>query len=136
MGFYEKLQEFDPVAWGTSGLAPAPCLDQFVIDTKTFEMKRKEHVPVIPVDMPNFNVDARYCKFSYFLGASQPKGWFPFRQIVKLDLDSFESLVYDIGNSQVELELMFVARAGAKSEDDGFVISIVHNAESKSARVL
>ena len=136
MGFNGKSQEFDPVAWGTSGTNPAPRLDQFVIDTNTFEMKRKERVPVIPVDMPNFSGDAKYCKYSYFLGASRPEGWFPFRQLVKLDLESFESLVYDVGDGQVASEPMFIARVGAKSEDDGFVISIVHNAESKSARML
>ena len=83
--------------------------------------------------MPTFNGDAKYCRYTYFLGA---EGYFPFRQIVKLDLESFESIVYNVGDCQVASEPMFIARTGAKSEDDGFVISIVHNAESKSARML
>ncbi len=137
MGFDGVSQTFDPVKWGAEGgLAPPPRLDQFVIDTNTFEIKRKERVPVIPVDMPNFNGDAKPCKYSYFLGAERPEGWFPFRQIVKLDLETFESAVYDVGDGRVASEPMFVPRSSQKSEDDGFVLSIVHDADEKRSQLL
>jgi len=137
MGFDGLNQEFDPVAWGgAGGLAPPPQLDQYVIDTKTFTIKSKERVPVIPVDMPNFDGDAKVCKYSYFLGASRPEGWFPFRQIVKLDLETFESIVYDGGDGQVLSEPMFIPRDNAQNEDDGFIISIAHNAEEKTSKLL
>jgi len=136
-GFDGLAQQFDPIKWGAEGgLVPPPRLDQFVIDTKTFEMKRIERVPVIPVDMATFNGDAKPCKYSYFLGAERPEGWFPFRQIVKLDLETLASKVYDVGNGKVPSEPMFVPRPNSKSEDDGFIISIVHNADEEVAQLL
>ena len=137
MGFCGISQDFDPVKWGASGgMAPPPRLDQFVIDTKTFQIKKKERVPVIPIDMPNFNGDAKPLKYSYFLGASRPEGWFPFRQIVKLDLDTYESIVWDAGDGQVVSEPMFIPKAQAKSDDDGFLISIVHDSDNKNAKLM
>jgi len=135
MGFNGVSQEFDPVDWGCS-MVPPPRLDQFVIDTKTFEIKTRQRVPVIPVDMPNFNGEAKPLKYSYFLGASRPEGWFPFRQIVKLDLETHESIVWDAGDEQVVSEPMFIPRPSAKAEDDGFVVSIVHDSANKAAKLM
>jgi len=142
MGFDGENQQFSPIEWGSTGLAsngaqsPPPRLDQFTIDTETFRVKRKERVPVIPVDMPIFNGDTKPCKYSYFLGASRPEGWFPFRQIVKLNLDTHESIVYDAGDDQVVSEPMFVPRQNPTDEDDGFVMSFVHDALSKNAKLV
>eukprot|EP00536_Pseudo-nitzschia_multiseries_P004449 jgi/Psemu1/318424/estExt_fgenesh1_pm.C_740002 len=144
MGFVNDgpTQRFDPVAWGSSSKAPPPRLDKFVIDLKSFEMKEKKRVPVIPVDMPNFDGDAKVLRYSYFLGASRPEGWFPFRQVVKLDLETFESIVWDAGDGQIVSEPMFIPRNNGaedgerRSEDDGFLISIVHDAESKNAKLV
>jgi carotenoid cleavage dioxygenase len=115
-----------------------------VIDLATKKLKTKIRVPVIdpntgldiPVDMPNFNGDAKPCRYSYFLGASRPEGWFPFRSIVKLDLHNFEALNWDAGDGQVVSEPMFVPRVNARGEDDGFVVSIVHNAEDRTCRLV
>jgi len=147
--FDGTMQQFSPIEWGSSGLSngaksPPPRLDQFVIDANTFEMKSKERVPVIPVDMPAFGGDAKVCKYSYFLGASRPEGWFPFRQIVKLNVDTFESIVYDAGDDQVVSEPMIVPRSSGAipatadddDEDDGFVVSLVHDATSKNAKLV
>ncbi|KAL9186001.1 hypothetical protein ACHAXT_005239 [Thalassiosira profunda] len=142
MGFDGENQQFSPIEWGSVGLAsngaqsPPPRLDKFVIDTNTFQIKSKERVPVIPIDMPSFNGDTKPCRYSYFLGASRPEGWFPFRQIVKLDLDTYESFVYDAGEDQVVSEPMFIPRSNPTSEDDGFVVSLVHDAPSKNARLM
>uniref|UniRef100_A0A7S4ER81 Carotenoid oxygenase n=1 Tax=Pseudo-nitzschia australis TaxID=44445 RepID=A0A7S4ER81_9STRA len=144
MGFVDdgRVQGFDPVAWGSDSKAPPPRLDRFVIDLKTFQMKKKERVPVIPVDMPTFDGDAKVLRYSYFLGASRPEGWFPFRQVVKLDLETFKSIVWDAGDGQVVSEPMFIPRNNPTGsleevpEDDGFVISIVHNSERKTAKLV
>ena len=139
MGF--DGHEFSPIEWGSTGLAngaraPPPNLDQFVIDTKSWRIKSKVRVPVIPVDMPQFNGDTKPCRYSYFLGASRPEGWFPFRQIVKLDLETYESTVYDAGDDQVVSEPMLVPRNDPTDEDDLFVISFVHDATNKIAKLL
>lgn len=142
MGFDGTTQSFNPIAWGTeegisTGRAPAPKLDQFVIDMKSFEIKRKKRVPVIPTDMPNFNGDAKELKYSYFLGCERVEGWFPFRQIVKLNLDTYESSVWDAGDDKVVSEPMFIPRnSGVEEEDDGFVISFIHNADNKTSNLM
>jgi len=136
MGFCGKTQNFDPIAWGSSDMAPPPGLDQFVIDMNSFQIKRRVRVPVIPVDMPNFNGDAKPCKYTYFLGASRQEGWFPFCQIVRLDMETFESYVYDAGDDQVVSEPMFIPRPSPSSEDDGFIISIVLNAKDKNSKLV
>jgi len=177
MGFDGVTQQFDPIRWGSvpgDGLAPPPQLDQYVLNMKRTthdrnhdndmndnddvddnhnnsfspSIKSKTRVPVIPVDMPTFLSDATPCQYSYFLGASRPEGWFPFRQIVKLNLTTHQSFVYDAGDHQVVSEPMFLPRptpssssssTGAdeqRDEDDGFVISIVHDARDHIAKLV
>jgi len=161
MGFNGNKQEFDPITWGSYGderptstststsitatdndsnalpMAPPPRLDQFVIDLNEMKLKSITRIPnLIPVDMPNFNGDTKPLKYSYFLGASRPEGWFPFRQIVKLNLDTYESWMYDAGDKQVVSEPMFIPRNNAVDDDDGFLLSIVHNSELKETKLM
>ncbi|EED90585.1 predicted protein [Thalassiosira pseudonana CCMP1335] len=145
MGFNGDEQSFSPIEWGSTGLAngaqaPAPRLDQFVVDTsKTpYRLKSKERVPVIPVDMPSFNGNAKFCRYSYFLGASRPEGWFPFRQIVRLNMETFESFVYDAGYEQVVSEPMYIPKNNptSSSDDEGFVLSFFHDAINKQAKIV
>ena len=94
--------------------------------------------------MPNFNGDAKKLKYSYFLGASRPEGWFPFRQIVKLNLDTYQSWTYDAGDKQVVSEPMYIPRNKNTEnnnnedidDDDGFLLSIVHNSELKETKLM
>jgi carotenoid cleavage dioxygenase-like enzyme len=176
MGFDGQSQQFDPVGWATKTNpndddrlnAPAPRLDKFVLDLTTFTLKERCRIPVIdpntghdvPVDMPQFNNgvgsggDGKKCRYSYFLGACRPEGWFPFRSIVKTDLQTGQAWNWDAGDGQVVSEPMFVPRQprfkrGGESnndtiqnnepetaEDDGFVLSIVHNAEHQTCRLV
>ena len=137
MGFDGPTQKFDPISWGSiGGKTPPPRLDQFIIDLETFELKTKQRIPVVPVDMPVFNGDAKPLKYTYFLGCSRPEGWFPFRSIVKLNLETFEYDNWDAGDGCVTSEPMYIPRQDAKSEDDGFVISIVHDSETLLSKLM
>jgi carotenoid cleavage dioxygenase-like enzyme len=145
MGFDGPTQTFDPIAWGSSGgKAPPPRLDKFVIDSTTFELTAKTRIPIvdpfsgqdIPVDMPTFRGDAIECRYAYFLGACRPEGWFPFRSIVKLDLETYETHNWDAGEGQVVSEPMWVPKSSEENKlDEGFVLSVVHDAETKSCRL-
>jgi carotenoid cleavage dioxygenase-like enzyme len=168
MGFNGNKQEFDPITWGSYGnerptttsatiatdsnsnaqptpippMAPPPQLDQFVIDLKDMKLKSRTRIPdLIPVDMPNFNGDAKKLKYSYFLGASRSEGWFPFRQIVKLNLNTYQSWTYDAGDKQVVSEPMYIPRNNNNKQDiddddNGFLLSIVHNSELKETKLM
>lgn len=131
-------EEFDPIQWSSSDSAPPPQLDKFVVDIATGTMKSRERISVldestgadIPLDMPTFHEDGAKTRYSYFAGASRPEGWFPFRSIVKVDLDFEETWNWDAGDDCVVSEPTFIPRPATKAEDDGFVVSIVHNTAS------
>ena len=133
------MQEFDPIQWSSGGSTPPPRLDKFVIDTSNNIMVSRERVPVednvtgynIPVDMPTFHEDGRKTQYSYFAGALRPEGWFPFRSIVKIDLQEQLTWNWDAGDDCVVSEPTFIPRPFPETEDDGFVISIVHNAATQ-----
>jgi carotenoid cleavage dioxygenase-like enzyme len=141
------MREFDPIKWSSSDLAPPPRLDKFVIDMKSGTMTHRERLCVldetsgidIPVDMPTFNnkgTDGEKRRYSYFAGASRPEGWFPFRSIVKVDLDEKRAWNWDAGDDCVVSEAMFVPRPASTAEDDGFVVSIVHNAATRTCELV
>jgi all-trans-8'-apo-beta-carotenal 15,15'-oxygenase len=144
MGFDGQKQEFDPIAWSSSEAAPPPRLDKFVLDTESGLMLERKRIPLIDpvtgadiaVDMPNFRGDGARCRYSYFVGAARPEGWFPFRSIVKTDLKEGRTHNWDAGDDRVVSEPMFVPRPSAASEDDGYVLSIAHCSTAKACELM
>uniref|UniRef100_A0A7S1Y854 Carotenoid oxygenase n=1 Tax=Grammatophora oceanica TaxID=210454 RepID=A0A7S1Y854_9STRA len=135
MGYEGANKKFDPIDWAESGDAPAPRLDKYVIDLKTMSIDECTRLPVteedVPVDMPCFsNEDGGV---AYFLGASRPEGWFPFRSVVKMDLATKEAWNWDAGDSSVMSEPM-IARDEAL--DTSFVLSVMHSADTKTCQLV
>jgi all-trans-8'-apo-beta-carotenal 15,15'-oxygenase len=139
------MQEFDPIGWSSSEVAPPPRLEKFVIDITSGKMKRRERLLVvdessgadIPVDMPTFHqAHGNRCRYSYFAGALRPEGWFPFRSIVKMDFLENKTYNWDAGEDCVVSEATFIPRLAPKTEDDGFLVSIVHNAASVKSELV
>lgn len=139
MGFDGASQTFDPIDWGTSGAAPAPHLDRYVIDLKSMTIVESKRIAIetadtsgldVPVDMPTFRFEGKPSRYAYLVGACRPEGWFPFRSIVKLDLKEERTYNWDAGDDCVVCEPMFLPRS-EDFEDDGFVISIVHDAKNE-----
>jgi carotenoid cleavage dioxygenase-like enzyme len=149
MGFDAVRNEFDPIGWSAGDANPAPRLERFVVDLATGALSR-DHLPAlivppeggppvdVPFDMPTHHplrdgVEARYC---YAAGAARIEGWFPFNSIVKLDLHASPVGVHAwwAPERAMTSEPMFLPRGkggtqwlGAAHEDDGFVISLVHD---------
>ena len=144
MGFDCQQQEFDPIRWSSNDENPAPRLDKFVLDTKSGTVLERQRIPLldeatgddVPVDMPNFNGDGAACRYSYFIGAERPEGWFPFRSVVKADLVRETTFNWDAGDDCICSEPMYLPRPDAVDEDDGFVVSIVHNASDRSCALV
>lgn len=142
MGYDPVKQDFDPIRWSSSDGAPAPRLDRFVLNLRDGTVQERQRIPLfdkassgdadIPVDMPTFNGDGVPCRYGYFLGGSRPEGWFPFRSVVKADLDNGTCNNWDAGDGRITSEPRFVPRLEPTSEDDGFVLSIVHSAADKA----
>ena len=103
MGFDVTTQDFDPIGWSSSPSNPPPRLDRFVVDIETRTITSRDRLPLtdpltgadIPVDMPTFHPlrDGERCRYAYFAGACRPEGWFPFRSIVRADLEEGTAVV-------------------------------------------
>jgi len=159
MGFCDS-GKFDPIQWSSGVDNPAPRLDQFVIDVATAKIVHRRRIPLLddqgrdfPVDMPTFAADGAACRYSYFLGAQRPEGWFPFRSVVKVDLVRQETWHWDAGSDCICSEPMFLPRqhhddgdgvdytkdataTTQAAEDDGYVVSIVHNATAQNCELV
>ena len=149
MGFDCTMQEFDPIAWGSCGRAPAPRVDKFVVCTKDGKVMERERMKIVkledqedvPLDMLRFASDGAQCRYFYGLGASRKEGWFPFRSVVKVDTLRNITYNWDAGDTRVVSEPMFIPkqmRAGtndAIKEDDGFLVSVVHDAPDQTCHL-
>ena len=56
--------------------------------------------------------------------------------MVKVDTKTGETTAYDYGVGRVTQEPAFVARAGATAEDDGWILSIVHDANTDRSELV
>lgn len=154
MGFDVVDQDFDPIGWSASDTNPPPRLHRFELDLNEGKMLERRQVPLkdqqrggvdVPVDMPTFHPlrdgqEARYC---YFSGAWRPEGWFPFRSLLKADLHSGSVTNWDAGDGCIVSEPLFLPSSpggtewlGQSSEDDGWVVSVVHDGDSKRCRLV
>jgi len=141
MGFDAMTQEFDPIAWSSGEGAPAPRFDKFIIrDGELIDRERflllDNNGDDVPVDMLTFAGDGQKCNFVYGLGASREEGWFPFRSVVKIDTENKSVHNWDAGDDKIVSEPMFLAKENGSNEDDGFVVSIIHDSTLRSCGLM
>jgi len=152
MGFDAERADFDPIGWSGGGDVSAPALDEFIVDLDSGEMRSRERLPVlcertdgqppiaVPFDMPTIHplLDGREARFCYAAGAARIEGWFPFNSIVKADLLSrpVGAHVWFAPEHSMVSEPLFLPRGsgggewrGAEHEDDGFVVTVLHDAQ-------
>ncbi|CAK9115066.1 unnamed protein product, partial [Durusdinium trenchii] len=154
MGFDVVEQDFDPIGWSASATNPPPRLHRLQLDLEGNQMLERTQVPLrdklrggqdVPVDMPTFHplrdgLKARYC---YFSGAWRPEGWFPFRSLLKADLQSGEVTNWDAGDGCLVSEPLFLPNSpgatewlGEEQEDDGWLASVVHDGDAERCRLV
>ena len=68
----------------------------------------------MPVDMPTFHPlrDGQQARYCYFSGAWRPEGWFPFRSLLKVDLESHVVSNWDAGDGRL-MPRLFLAKGKA-----------------------
>jgi carotenoid cleavage dioxygenase-like enzyme len=153
MGFDADSSDFDPIGWSGGAANPEPRLDEFVISLESGTMTRRERLPVmcprpeggapidVPFDMPTIHplLDGRETRYVYAAGAARIEGWFPFNSIVKVDLKQrpVGAHAWFAPEHAMVSEPMLLPRGeggvrwlGPESEDDGFVVSVVHDSET------
>ncbi|CAJ1415169.1 unnamed protein product [Effrenium voratum] len=154
MGFDVETQDFDPIGWSASETNPPPHLHRAVLDLESGELVERRRIPLldpqrggveVPVDMPTFHPlrDGQKARYCYFSGAARPRGWFPFRSLLKADLQSGAVENWDAGDGCIVAEPLFLPNGAGGSEwlghdheDDGWIVSVVHDGARGQCRLV
>ena len=89
------------------------------------------------VEFPRINPSlvGKFNQYAYALASSNTSEP-DFKEIVKYDLKNDTSEVYQYGNGKFGAEPVFVAAEGAKSEDEGYLLSLVYNQETDNSDLI
>ena len=89
------------------------------------------------VEFPRINpsLAGKSNRYAYALASSNPKEP-DFNEVVKYDFKNDTSEVYEYGFGKFGAEPVFVAAEGAKSEDEGYLLSLVYNQETDKSDLI
>jgi carotenoid cleavage dioxygenase len=89
------------------------------------------------VEFPRINPSlvGKSNRYAYALASSNPKEP-DFNEVVKYDFKNDTSEVYEYGPGKFGAEPVFVAAEGAKSEDEGYLLSLVYNQETDKSDLI
>jgi carotenoid cleavage dioxygenase len=89
------------------------------------------------VEFPRINPSlvGKSNQYAYALASSNPKEP-DFNEVVKYDFKNDTSEVYEYGFGKFGAEPVFVAAEGAKSEDEGYLLSLVYNQETDKSDLI
>jgi all-trans-8'-apo-beta-carotenal 15,15'-oxygenase len=149
MGFDLHKQTFAPTPWSLSNGGPK--LEKWIIsiDDKDQVSAVGQAVNSVISDMPTFHPDAeggrRPARYIYTVCGIRPVGWFPFNAVAKHDTNrgtvevwppaarrfAQEKIPWN-GGTAVYAEPLFVPRRDSIQEDDGWVLSIMHETSNNT----
>lgn len=150
MGFLLEDQRFDPTPWSLSNGGPK--LQRWTVSLENGRMSCQRRGPLI-CDMPTFhpNRNGLYCRYVYTVFGVRQEGFFPFNAIGKIDLETGAQQIWPPeaaalalkgqpwdGGSSVYSEPLFVPRHQGctdDEEDDGFILSTVHDSMARETRL-
>lgn len=158
MGFDLHTQSFNPTEWAESNGGPHLEKWKVHIDAvdanSAFPNTRKvttERMNNIISDMPTIHPrrDGLECNSVYTVCGIREKGWFPFNSIAKHCLKTGECQIWPPeaasmasgdnkdwdGGTVVRSEPLFVPKSSAIDEDDGYILSTVHDAKNGETRL-
>ncbi len=98
---------------------------------------RKEMISDMPAEFPEINRlrESLGARYSYFASNRYAGDGGIFRGLLKLDGEGGESRFFDFGENKVSLQPTFVARPGGRDEDDGWIMTIVHDGASRTTEI-
>lgn len=99
---------------------------------------RTESVLARPVELPRVSprVESLRHRYTYHAGWSAPGARAPFDALLKHDGETGRLEVHVPGEEQYPSEAVFVPRGDAVAEDDGWLLSLVHDARAGTSRVV
>ncbi len=109
---------------------------RYRIDPKSQRL-RKERISDMPAEFPEINRlhECRGARYSYYASNRFAGDGGFFRGVLKLDGEGGDSRYYDFGDNKVSLQPTFVARPDSRGEDDGWIMTVVHDADSRSTEI-
>jgi all-trans-8'-apo-beta-carotenal 15,15'-oxygenase len=96
-----------------------------------------EELCSLPAEFPRI-ADRAECnrgRWGYFAANTQPGEGGMYRATLKLDRDSGATELYDFGPRKAALEPVFAPRPGATDEDDGWLLTFVHDSRRRKTDV-
>jgi all-trans-8'-apo-beta-carotenal 15,15'-oxygenase len=98
---------------------------------------RGEKICDMPAEFPGINpiAECRGARWAYFASNRAPGEGGLFRGVLKLDCRTGAGDYYDFGETKVSLQPTFVPRPAAAAEDDGWIMTVVHDASTRTTQI-
>jgi carotenoid cleavage dioxygenase len=133
-GYFQENPTPDPIADAPPGYSHMmayldehsfrPKLHRWRFNMKTGETK-EQHLDERILEFGMFNQRYAGKPYRYAYSTKAKPGWFLFNGFVKHDLETGQSWTLDLPEGIYASEAPFVPRIGAKSEDDGYLVSFL-----------
>ena len=130
---YGRLFDTD---WNGPFTESPPQLTKWELNTKSGQAK-STRLDDRSVEFPRINPSlvGKSNQYAYALASSNPIEP-DFKEIVKYDFKNETSEVYEYGPGKFGAEPVFVAAEGTKSEDEGYLLSLVYNQETDKSDLI
>lgn len=105
-------------------------LFQYRINVRTGEIRHEEFFHAPPGEFPTWDTRSTCypTRWTYYVAPVDNGTPYFFNSVVKLDTDSGRFQARDFGVDRYTSEALFAPRMGARSEDDGYLLSFVYDA--------
>jgi len=130
---YGRLFDTD---WNGPFTESPPQLTKWELNTKSGQAK-STRLDDRSVEFPRINPSlvGKSNQYAYALASSNPTEP-DFKEIVKYNFKNDTSEVYEYGPGKFGAEPVFVAAEGTKSEDEGYLLSLVYNQETDKSDLI
>ena len=130
---YGRLFDTD---WNGPFTESPPQLTKWELNTKSGQAT-STRLDDRSVEFPRINPSlvGKSNRYAYALASSNPKEP-DFNEVVKYDFKNDTSEVYEYGPGKFGAEPVFVAAEGTKSEDEGYLLSLVYNQETDKSDLI
>jgi len=113
-------------------------LCRYRINVKSGAMQHEEYFHAPPGEFPSWHMQ-KACypsRYTYYVAPVDNGTPYFYNAVVKLDTETGAFQVSNYGQHRYTSEALFVPRAGATSEDDGYLLSFVYDAASHRTEIV
>jgi len=129
----DAAAEFRTSDWSGFG---ASSVWRYRIDPRSGRVRR-EMISDLPAEFPTIAAD-REClgaRYAYFASNTRAGEGGMFKALMKLDCETGDTRLFDFGDDKVSLQPTFVPCGDGAAEDDGWVMTLVHDGATKTTQI-